>query len=96
MLFVSKPELAKAVVSVFAANRITSLNVKPTDIFVHDQGSVAYHFGNYEEVIEAIDGKTPATTIRNNYASRWRRGPDNVWRVDRFLATPQPKQASAQ
>lgn len=93
MQYVSKAELGKAVETILASNRVTSLNVNPTDIFVHDQGSVAYHFGNYEEVIEAKDGKTPPVTIRNNYASRWRRGTDNVWRIDRFFATPQPKAA---
>jgi ketosteroid isomerase-like protein len=91
---VGKPAITQLATDVLGANRITSLVVNTDEYFAHDQGSTVYQFGNYEETIEPKDGKTPATTLHNNFVARWRRGADNVWRIDRFLATPQPKAAA--
>jgi ketosteroid isomerase-like protein len=92
MQLLGKPAMTTAVTDLLASNRL-AITYETTEISVHDQGSVAYQLGNYEETVTPRDGNATPTVFRNHFIARWRRGADDAWRMDRFLATPQPKPA---
>ncbi len=88
---VGKPAVAQLVSEVLGANRIAGMELTSREIFVHDEGGVAYQYGSYVETMEPRDGKSAAVVARCNFVARWRRQSDGLWRMDAFMATPQPK-----
>lgn len=67
-----------------AGGKVTALDIQTFDRFVH--GDVAYEMGQYDETAE-VQGQ-PVMTFRNFFFSRWERGADGQWRIDRFVAGP--------
>ena len=67
-----------------ATGKVVSLDIQPYDRFVH--GDVAYETGQYDETAQ-IPGQSPMV-FKNYYFSRWERGEDGLWRIDRFVAGP--------
>jgi ketosteroid isomerase-like protein len=63
---------------------ITAFEVGPSDTFVH--GNAAYQVGQIRETLQFPGGEPEE--FYNNFFARWEKGPDGVWRVDRFVAGP--------
>ena len=75
-----------------AGVEIQNLQVTPEETTVHDDGAVVYQWGHYTETVVPKTGKPEPQTIRNAMFIRWKRGADGEYRMDRFVATPLPKQ----
>jgi ketosteroid isomerase-like protein len=63
---------------------ITTFEIWPSDTFVH--GDAVYQVGQYRETLQ-FPGEGPEES-HNNFFARWEKGPDGIWRIDRFVAGP--------
>jgi len=70
--------------------KLDSMSLTTNEIFAHDGGTVAYQYGRYTEATHYLAGKKPPEIARNNFVARWVKEGDGVWRMSRFVATPQP------
>jgi ketosteroid isomerase-like protein len=91
---IGKASLTHYMGKLLADQRVSEVDAKLEEIFVHDGGSTAYMFGSVVEVLEPRDGKAGAATSRLNVVLRWRRGADGNWRIDRIYGTPLPEAGS--
>jgi ketosteroid isomerase-like protein len=88
--FMSKAAFAPIVRDLFAANTLT-MALKTEQVFVHDDGRVAYQLGHYQETVTPKDGKTQSASYHNTFMARWKRAADGRWVCDRIIVTPLPK-----
>lgn len=92
---IGKPSITRVVGKLLADNRVTHVDPKIHEIYVHNGGSTAYVFGNVVEVFAPKAGTAAPSTAHLNFVLRWRRGADGHWRIDRLYGTPQPTPASS-
>ena len=85
-----KAAIADAVTNLLETMRVSALEVQTEEVFVHDDGSVAYQLGSYTETL----GPKPSgsgTSFRNHFFMRWKKNAAGAWVIDRFYATPMPR-----
>ena len=86
----SKAAFAPALGEFLKASAL-SVTLDSDQVFVHDDGRVAYQLGNYQETVTPKDGKSAAVNYHNTFIARWKRSADGSWVADRILVTPLPK-----
>jgi ketosteroid isomerase-like protein len=84
-----KPALASWIKDAFSRSRTTSLDLSTDEVFVHDNGTVAYQLGNYTERIVPKSAGS-AVTHRSHYIARWKKNAAGEWLLDHLYATPMP------
>ncbi len=67
-----------------SGGEVFSFGLESYEIFVH--GDVAYQIGQYDESFQ-FPGEEPAEA-HNYFFTRWERGADGVWQIDRLVAGP--------
>lgn len=82
--------ITKVLEDALSANTV-KVDLTSDEIFVHDNGSVAYQYGHYSERLTPKKGGAP-TDYRMHFLARWKKDASGAWLIDRFYATPMPKQ----
>src|SRR5262249_5008576 len=90
----NRAEWEALVAEVTKTMKTDSITLTTDEIFAHDGGAVAYQHGHYMEALHYIDGKKPPEIVHGNFVARWVKESDGVWRMARFISTPQPAPAS--
>lgn len=88
----SRTEMAAFFTDWIKTTKFAEVSVTTLDVFVHDQGTVAYHFAAVDETLTARDGTGAPVRARNNLMTRWVMEADGTWRIDRLMAVPRPKE----
>lgn len=84
---VGSDAIRTALGEIFTSYTATDLLLEREQIDIADD--VAFEIGRYEESLRAA-ADSATLELRGRYAIRWRRGPDERWRIERMLTNYYP------
>lgn len=90
VVFHDRAEMMAMVTGALQAMQLQTTSLTTLDVFVHDDGSVAYQFASIDETLVARNGTGAPIRLGFNFMARWVKDADGTWRIDRFIEAPMP------